>query len=493
MSLLDSAVTTGTTAPYWIVEALKTLGFALHMIPMGVLLIGIPISILFWLLGGTNGKRLAQRLFQQAPVFVVFTACLGCAPLLFLQLTYSKLFYTTTIVFAAHWLGILSLLLTAYVVALLCARAASKERIWSTLFLACGTTACFLCMGLIFTSVLTVFERPYLLESSANAVSIVFLKHSFVLGGSGTVNGLGYYWRDLSIYIRFACLMGVACHAFAFWIVYDAFKLYTGPRKLTDEEEMRVLEAQEEEADEENGKKKRRRGRTPLQENADKYREFVLSAACVLVVIGCAIAIPALLIYVKRLSDVVAAVPNYTLWNVLYWGIYAFLAAPLVFLILGKLQKLSGGTVAFCLAVCELCLVGTYSLWRQTIQNVQLSPYFDPATQTSVFCFSENAPEELTQWSPFFMFLGVLVVVGVWSFWILRLATPKTQRPKKAKKEKAPKKEKPVKEKKMKKSKKAEEDSEDSKEDKQGGLASQLTLGSSVNSSSNPKKPNKTR
>ena len=64
MSLFDSAVTSGFSAPFWFVEFFKTLGFALHLIPIGILLAGIPFAGLLWLLGDVNSKRLAQKIIS---------------------------------------------------------------------------------------------------------------------------------------------------------------------------------------------------------------------------------------------------------------------------------------------------------------------------------------------------------------------------------------------------------------------------------------------
>lgn len=444
MILLDSSGTNGTSVPLCVLEILKCGGFALHLIPMGVLLIGIPLAILSWLLGGVNCRRLAQRIFQQSPVFVIFTIFLGGGSLLLIQLTYSKIFYSTTIIFAAYWLGTIPLLLITYGATFLCAGSASKEKIGLTAFYAGATTLCILAIGLIFSSILTVFERPYLLENTIRSTKLIILGKTFVLGGAGAVDGLGAYWKDVTIYIRLVCLFGLACHSLAFWIVFDTFKLYSGPRVLFGGEQMRIMDTASEESQENESSTQRhkRQMRLPLQENPEKYSEFVVSAACFLIVLGGVITLPALLIYDKHLSAVAASVTNSSVWSVTTGGIYVGLGLPLIFLILGKLKKLSGNVLAYCMGGSEFTLVGTYAIWRQMIQKTSLSPYSTLESQASILSFADYSVENLIQWTPFFLFIVSVVVVGIW-FFILRLLTvPKNcrQKSKKNKKEKAVKK-----------------------------------------------------
>ncbi len=425
MPLFDPASASVLPAPYWFVQFFKTLGFALHLIPLGVLLVGLPCCVLFWLFGGVNSRRLAQRLFQQFPIFVAFCINLGIVPLLFVQLAYSKAFYSSTIVVAAHWLGFLPILFLAYCACYFCARGARKEKKWSTLFFACFATLSFYAVGAVFSSVWTLFERPYLLwptlNSSAHTINAL---GGLTLGGLGSASGLGLFWRDPIIYVRFAGVLGLAFYAFAFWIVFDAFHLYCGPRKLTDEEELALLEAEEAATDENGKSRKRKRMRAPIQENPDVYPYWALSAACCLVFLGALVAFPALGVYLVnklRVETVLSVRENWNpvLWKVLFYGTFSFLVLPFIFLILGKLRKISGKTSASALVVCELSLVGFYATLRQTIQNLQLEPYFnakvadDPAS---------------VQWSPIWAFLGVLVVT-VFVVALILFLTSKTRTP----------------------------------------------------------------
>ncbi len=440
MPLFDPASTSALPAPYWFVELFKTLGFALHLIPMGVMLVGLPCCVLFWLFGGVNSRRLAQRLFQQFPIFVALCINFGIVPLLFVQLAYSKAFYSSTIIVAAHWLGFLPILFLAYCACYFCANGAKKEKKWSTLFFACFAILCFYAIGAIFSSVWTFFERPCLLWRTMSSSSrVIDALGGLTLGGLGTASGLGVFWRDPIIYVRFAGVVGLAFYAFAFWIVFDAFCVYGGPRKLTDEEELALLEAEETATDDSGKSRKRKRMRAPIQENPDVYPYWALSAACCLVFLGALVAFPALGDYlVNKLSaeTVFSARENWNpvLWKVLFYGTFSFLVLPLVFLILGKLRKISGKALALSMVVCELGLVGFYATLRQTIQNLQLEPYFNAKAADD---------SSAVQWSPILAFLGVFVVtIFIVGLIVSLTAKTRTRLPGDGKKTKPAKKEK---------------------------------------------------
>lgn len=476
MSLFDSAVTSGFSAPFWFVEFFKTLGFALHLIPIGILLAGIPFAGLLWLLGDVNSKRLAQRLFQQAPVFMAFGINFAIVPLLFVQLGYSKVFYSTTIILAAHWAGLLLLVFLAYLACYLCASGARREKKWSTLFFACVASGCLLGVGLIFSSVWTLFERPYELERlrELSSYSFNFLGQSLTLGGNGTASGLAVYWgnpastADPVVFLRFAGILGLAFHSLGFWIVFDAFYLYRGPRVLTDEEELRLLEAKEAL---EQGKKVKQR--LPIQEDPTVYSKRVISVACFLVVLGLLIAVPSLVEYIiRRLQFVAESAPNTFTHSILLWGTLTSLVLPFFFLVLAKFNKLEGKTLAFCLTFCELLLVGFYAALRQAIQNIQLSPYYVPKEFETI---------EGIEWSPIFVFLGVLVLVLTWIAVLVSLMAKSSDSSNKGlskpKKQKAPKKSKKDKKKDISPSKATPQSN---------GRASDLTIGTRPTHSNNP-------
>jgi hypothetical protein len=105
-------------APHWLMETLLVVGFFLHAIPMNVTLMGGLVSaVLLW--QGKNkpdsyelraGKKLASAL----PIFTTAAITNGIVPLLFLQILYGPLVYSSSILMATPWMSILLLVVLGY-------------------------------------------------------------------------------------------------------------------------------------------------------------------------------------------------------------------------------------------------------------------------------------------------------------------------------------------------------------------------------------------
>ena len=425
MPVFDAAPVQGVSAPYWLVEFIKTLGFALHLIPMGLWLVGTPTALLLWLVGGVASKRLAQRFFQQTPVIVAIGACFGMTSLLFTQATRPNAFFTSTILLAAHWFAAILLFFVGFCASRLASSGARVEKRWRTAFHACVATCCYAGVGLVFSSVWTFFERPYEWEPIWRNSAISLGK--FTLGGAATASGLGAYWSDPLIFLRFAGIVGVGFFALATWFVFDAYYLYRGPRKLTSEEISR-LRAAENEEDPEDGKRKKRAQRKPIQENAETYASRTTALAFFLMLPGLLIAAAAI---GKYALDSASALQNEERWNPLLWnvllgGIGASMILPFLFVLLNKLKKLGGRALAIWMILCESSLVGFYASMRQILQNARLFPYFDA---------SEALASDSIQWIPIFALAGVLLVVAtIVAIVVATLAPKDKKRTKKQKK-----------------------------------------------------------
>lgn len=105
-------------APVWLLKSLVIIGFFLHAIPMNVALMGGLVSAFFLLFGRSKNNsyasRLGNTLAYSLPFFVSFAITMGIVPLLFLQLVYGPLFYTSSILMAVPWSLIILLLLAGY-------------------------------------------------------------------------------------------------------------------------------------------------------------------------------------------------------------------------------------------------------------------------------------------------------------------------------------------------------------------------------------------
>ncbi len=428
MPVFDAAPIQGVPAPYWLVEVIKTLGFALHLIPMGLWLVGTPVSLLLWLVGGAASKRLAQRFLQQLPIIVAFGVLFGMASLLFTQLTYPNAFFTSTILLAAHWLGAVPLFFVGYAATCFAAGCARAEKIWRTALHLCVATCCYVGVGLVFSSVWAFFERPYEWEGVWRNSTFSF--GELVLGGAATASGLGRYWSDYLLFLRFAGIVGVGFFALATWFVFDAYYLYRGPRKLTSEEISR-LRAAENEDDSEEGKRKKRAPRKPIQENAETYTSRTTGLAFFLMLPGFLVAAAAIGKYALESTAPLQNEEHWNplLWNVLLGGIGASMIFPFFFVLLNKLKKISGRSLAISMIFCESMLVGFYATLRQILQNARLFPYFDPSKS----CSSEFPMV------PILAFLVVFLGVATTTSLVVATLSPKDKKRSAKKLKKSPK------------------------------------------------------
>ena len=113
-SFLAPASPLGAPAPYWLIAFFKVLGFTLHQGPMHLWFGGLILAMLLNTFGGQHHKKLSARLMQQMPIIISMGVNLGIVPLLFLQVSYYRVFYTTTILEAWAWFAIVALLCVAY-------------------------------------------------------------------------------------------------------------------------------------------------------------------------------------------------------------------------------------------------------------------------------------------------------------------------------------------------------------------------------------------
>ncbi len=101
--------------PPWLFHVLWVFTFLIHVLFMNAVLGGSVVATLSLLFRkGEPGRRTASFLVEVNTWAISLAITFGIAPLLFLQVIYGRLFYTATILVAAHWLGLLVLLTAAY-------------------------------------------------------------------------------------------------------------------------------------------------------------------------------------------------------------------------------------------------------------------------------------------------------------------------------------------------------------------------------------------
>jgi hypothetical protein len=105
-------------APVGLMWALLQLTFLLHLVAMNVVL-GGSILALHWRFsrraeGAPHRAALLAFFARALPVAVAATVTLGVAPLLFVQVLYGRLFFTSSILMAWFWLAVVPLVILAY-------------------------------------------------------------------------------------------------------------------------------------------------------------------------------------------------------------------------------------------------------------------------------------------------------------------------------------------------------------------------------------------
>lgn len=108
-------------APTELLTFLLVLTFLLHLVPMNFVLGGSLLMVLSYARASMvadqasrNHRRLIEILARAFPPAIAFTITLGVAPLLFVQVLYGQLFFSSSILMAWPWLGVIGLLLVGY-------------------------------------------------------------------------------------------------------------------------------------------------------------------------------------------------------------------------------------------------------------------------------------------------------------------------------------------------------------------------------------------
>lgn len=169
-AVIPDADPAGLPAPLAILRVLLILTFVLHIVPMNVMLGGGLVAGWAAMRGQAfeRAGRTADAARMQAitrglvgllPVATAFAVTFGIAPLLFVQTIYGQLFYTSSVLMAWVWLGIVPLVMAGYYgYHALASRHGTMDRV--TVWLAFGSATLFLVTALVFTMNMTLMLRP---------------------------------------------------------------------------------------------------------------------------------------------------------------------------------------------------------------------------------------------------------------------------------------------------------------------------------------------
>lgn len=98
-------------------QFLLMLTFPLHLLAMNALLGAALVAVIGHLLPGEHHRSLSYELAKSLPFLVAFTVNLGVAPLLFINVLYGHLLYSSTVLMGLFWLAIIPILIIAYYLA----------------------------------------------------------------------------------------------------------------------------------------------------------------------------------------------------------------------------------------------------------------------------------------------------------------------------------------------------------------------------------------
>jgi hypothetical protein len=361
--LVDHVSVSALPAPVWFVQFFKCLGFTLHAVPMNLWYAGLLVALWLHLRGNEHARRFAARLLHQMPIIVAIGVNLGVVPLLFVQLAYPKVFYPATILMAWFWLGIIGLLIPAYYGIYAYAWGIRNgPKTMAGWRMAAGWCAAIslIAIGFCFANGLSLMEHVARWPD-------LWQRHSMAGAALGTALNVG----DPTLWPRWLMMFGLALGTTAVWLLVDVFWL---AGKTTDE----------------------------------AYRQWALSFARKLYTLGMFWAAAAGTWYVfgtwsDELRKTMFAWP---LWPL---TILTAIATGLPWLLLMTANWCADkrATVAAA-ALCQFGVLGINAVSRQVVQNIDLKPFLDVASQ----------PEDV-QWGPLAMFLIVFVIGLAVVAWML--------------------------------------------------------------------------
>ena len=148
-------------APSWLFLVLDLLTFTLHILVINVVLGGSLLLLTSRLTRGEPAldKNLHGGLASKIPTGFALGVNLGVAPLLFLQVIYGHLFYSSSVLMAVYWILIIPLLIIAYYGAYIHIRKYQKAELLSktALFI---TAVILLYISFMFVNNMTLMTQP---------------------------------------------------------------------------------------------------------------------------------------------------------------------------------------------------------------------------------------------------------------------------------------------------------------------------------------------
>lgn len=105
------------TANWGWFQFLLMLTFPLHLFAMNAMLGATLTALASHLMPGRAHRELSHELAKALPFLVAFTVNLGVAPLLFVNVIYGHLLYSSTVLMGLYWLAVIPVIIIAYYLA----------------------------------------------------------------------------------------------------------------------------------------------------------------------------------------------------------------------------------------------------------------------------------------------------------------------------------------------------------------------------------------
>jgi hypothetical protein len=123
--------------PFWLLRALSLLTFYLHMVVMNFALGGGIIALVAGLRGKSDehAARVARQFRDMLPVLVAFTITLGVAALLFVQVLYGPMLYSSSVLLGVPWMAVIPILIVGYYAFYWSALKESQGALWFAVLL----------------------------------------------------------------------------------------------------------------------------------------------------------------------------------------------------------------------------------------------------------------------------------------------------------------------------------------------------------------------
>ena len=148
-------------APSWIFLVLDLLLFTLHILVINIVVGGSLIIATSRIFGKEDqpGQTVHSVLANKLPTSFALGINLGVAPLLFMQVIYGHLFYTSSVLMAVYWILVIPLLIIAYYAAYIHVRKYTSSVMISKVAILI-TSLLLLYIGFIYVNNMTLMAQP---------------------------------------------------------------------------------------------------------------------------------------------------------------------------------------------------------------------------------------------------------------------------------------------------------------------------------------------